>query len=100
MYAKQDLERPRGNLSVGGAVASRKSEIFAVPDVGSIQATARIMAAEQEITRGHLAAWDASVRAWLQTADEANRVRQTQLRLILDNISLPVNSQADLIKVF
>jgi hypothetical protein len=52
-------------------VARRKSEILAELDGGSTQATARIMAAQQEITRGHLAAWDASARAWLQTADEA-----------------------------
>lgn len=52
-------------------LARRKSEILAEFDGGSTQATARIMAAQQEITRGHLAAWDASARAWLQTADEA-----------------------------
>lgn len=31
-----------------------------------------------------------SFRSWLQTADEGQRLRQTQLRLIIDNISLPV----------
>lgn len=77
-------------------VARRKSEILASLDGGSMQSTASLMAAQQEITRAHLAGWDASARAWLQTADEANRVRQTQLRLVLDNISMPVNNKADL----
>lgn len=77
-------------------VARRKSEILACLDEGSMQTTASLMAARQEITRANLAAWDASARAWLQTADEANQVRQTQLRLVLDNISIPVNNQADL----
>ena len=33
------------------------------------------------------------VRAWLQTADRAKCVQQTQLRLISDNISLPVSTE-------
>jgi hypothetical protein len=77
-------------------VARRKSQILSELDQSSFQATASFMAAQQEITRTHLAAWDASARAWLQTADEANLVRQTQLRLVLDNINMPVNNQADL----
>lgn len=34
-------------------------------------------------------------RSWLQTADEGQRLRQTQLRLIIDNISLPVWTGGD-----
>jgi len=33
-----------------------------------------------------------SIRAWLQTADEAKKLEQTQLRLLVDNVSLPVSS--------
>jgi hypothetical protein len=77
-------------------VVRRKNEIMAGFDEGSMQSTANLMAARQEITRANLAAWDASARAWLQTADERNQLRQTQLRLVLDNISIPVNSQQDL----
>jgi hypothetical protein len=77
-------------------VVRRKNEIMAAFDEGSMQSTANLMAARQEITRANLAAWDASARAWLQTADEVNQLRQTQLRLVLDNISIPVNSQQDL----
>ncbi|KAH6653268.1 hypothetical protein BKA67DRAFT_569058 [Truncatella angustata] len=34
------------------------------------------------------------LRAWLQTADEAKKVQQTQCRLIFDNLSLPVSMQS------
>ncbi|KAF3022067.1 hypothetical protein E8E14_013357 [Neopestalotiopsis sp. 37M] len=50
-------------------------------------------AAQQEITRGQLADWDASARAWLQTADAVMRNKQTQLRLILKNINMSMGSE-------
>lgn len=55
-----------------------------------------ILASKQEISRESLAGWDASARAWVQSADEAESRRKTQLMLILENISLPVNSEKDL----
>ena len=51
-----------------------------------------LLAAQQDITRSQLADWDASARAWLQTADEAKRLQQTQLMLIINNLQLPVNN--------
>jgi hypothetical protein len=54
------------------------------------------MAAQQEVTRNHLALWDSSARAWLQTADEAYRFQQTQLRLVVDNVNIPINKDKDL----
>jgi len=50
-------------------------------------------AGQQEITRGQLAEWDSSARAWLQTADSIMAKKQTQLRLILKNIKLPMGSE-------
>jgi hypothetical protein len=47
-------------------------------------------AGQQDIPRSQLAEWDASARAWLQTADSIETRRQSQLQLILKNISLPV----------
>ena len=44
-----------------------------------------------QVSRQDLAQWDASARAWLQTADEVKKVQLKQLMLILDNITLPVN---------
>lgn len=46
-----------------------------------------------EVARDQLAHWDSSARAWLSAADEAMELRQTQLMLILNNISLPVNTK-------
>ena len=49
------------------------------------------MTREIELSREQLAEWDASARAWLQAADKAKKLNQTQLRLILDNLNMPVN---------
>ncbi|KAJ5202033.1 uncharacterized protein N7498_006696 [Penicillium cinerascens] len=65
-----------------------------------------------DVTRDQLASWDASARdwkaglmyrvliwlfsSWLQAADEAKRLQQTQLKLVLDNISIPVSTKPKL----
>ena len=51
-----------------------------------------LQAAQQEITRSNLADWDASTRAWLQTADEVKQLQQTQLMLVINNLQMPVSS--------
>ena len=51
-----------------------------------------LQAAQQDLTRSNLADWDASARAWLRTADEAKRLQQTQLTLIVDNLDIPVSN--------
>lgn len=53
------------------------------------------IAALQEISRMDLASWDASARAWLQSADEAKALQQKQTMLILDNANIPVNNEPD-----
>ncbi|KAI4117187.1 MAG: hypothetical protein LQ338_007598 [Usnochroma carphineum] len=53
-----------------------------------------LAASQIEVRREQLAEWDASARAWLQTADEAKRFQQTQTMLILKNINLPINKAA------
>ncbi|KAL2064516.1 hypothetical protein VTL71DRAFT_3653 [Oculimacula yallundae] len=53
------------------------------------------IAALQEISRAELSNWDASARAWLQSADEAKALQQKQTMLILDNASIPVNNEPD-----
>lgn len=57
---------------------------------------AALMAAEQPIQRDELQQWDASARAWLQTADSAMKKEYIQLKLILQNINLPVTSGSTL----
>ncbi|KAM5346322.1 hypothetical protein ACJ41O_009327 [Fusarium nematophilum] len=48
-------------------------------------------AVQQEITRDQLAAWDASARAWIQTAKSVMHKRDTQLRLILNNVHFAIS---------
>ena len=48
----------------------------------------------QDIQRSDLARWDASARAWLQSADQAKQKEQTQLMLILKNVQLPFDGGA------
>lgn len=50
-------------------------------------------AAQQDISRTELANWDASARAWLQSADLAMQKQHKQTKLILDNANLPVNAE-------
>ncbi|OTA61403.1 hypothetical protein K449DRAFT_331143, partial [Hypoxylon sp. EC38] len=49
----------------------------------------------EEVLRSDLRDWDASVRAWMRVADSAMARQQTQARLIIDNLSLPVNVKPD-----
>ena len=54
------------------------------------QATAFMPVAVDEL---QLSEWDASARAWLQTADEVYKWKQTQLKLIFNNVSLPIDAK-------
>ncbi|MCJ1397650.1 hypothetical protein MMC11_000846 [Xylographa trunciseda] len=69
-------------------VQNRREEIKAGVQVGMIGSVA---ASIQGIDRHDLMQWDASARAWLQTADDAKQFDQKQLTLILDNINLPIS---------
>ncbi|KAM5386964.1 hypothetical protein ACJZ2D_000257 [Fusarium nematophilum] len=71
----------------------RKQEILSNLKDGSPTELAGAMAAQQIITQDHLAAWDASARSWLHTADSAKRRQQTQLNLIINNVGIAVNSR-------
>ena len=54
-----------------------------------------LLAAQVVLDREQLAEWDNSARAWLRRADEGKKKEQTQLMLILNNLSIPVNSKFD-----
>ncbi|KAF8851387.1 hypothetical protein BDZ45DRAFT_679169 [Acephala macrosclerotiorum] len=56
---------------------------------------ASIRAAQQDISRRELAEWDASARAWIQSADQAKELQHKQMMLILNNVSIPVNSEPE-----
>ncbi|RSM18462.1 hypothetical protein CDV31_002597 [Fusarium ambrosium] len=49
-------------------------------------------AVQQEISRDQLAAWDASARAWIQTAKSVKNKQDTQLRVILRSVHYAVNA--------
>ncbi|KAH6951192.1 hypothetical protein BKA56DRAFT_505601, partial [Ilyonectria sp. MPI-CAGE-AT-0026] len=72
-------------------VERRKQEILATTTTGD----ASLMAAQQAISRQQLANWDASSRSWLQTADRERRNQHIQLKLIINNLSLLVNTSRD-----
>jgi hypothetical protein len=55
-----------------------------------------MLAAQQEFSREELGNWDASARAWLQSADEAKARQHTQLMLILNNTNFSIKTQPDL----
>ncbi|KAI0201354.1 hypothetical protein F4808DRAFT_450297 [Astrocystis sublimbata] len=48
-----------------------------------------------DVSRADLFDWDASARAWLRVADQVMKKQQTQARLIIDNLDIPVNSKPD-----
>ncbi|KAL8789433.1 MAG: hypothetical protein Q9213_001190 [Squamulea squamosa] len=73
-------------------VAERKRDINENTDASQIQGLAARVAAQQEISRADLATWDASARAWLLSADENQKFRLTQLRLIIKDSGLLVSS--------
>ncbi|KAJ6094128.1 hypothetical protein N7467_002973 [Penicillium canescens] len=52
------------------------------------------LAAAHEIDRASLGSWDASARSWLQVADQARKVEQIQIQLIVNNLSVAVKSQS------
>ncbi|KAL5083334.1 hypothetical protein Trisim1_001785 [Trichoderma cf. simile WF8] len=69
-------------------VDCRLREIEQASEASQLQGLAALYAAEQgrQILRDDLASWDASARAWLQTANEVKKLEDTQLKLIARNI--------------
>lgn len=75
-------------------VAKRKDELLRLTEHDPMAMQAQL-AARTTLSRDQLADWDASARAWLSAADDVNRTRQLQLRLIVDNVNLPVDHMTD-----
>ncbi|KAH6871318.1 hypothetical protein B0T10DRAFT_417493 [Thelonectria olida] len=73
-------------------IARRKDSVRAkLEEDGEIEAELAF-ALHQNFSRDDIAEWDASARAWLNVADSVMRKEQTQLQLILDNLTMEVNS--------
>ena len=75
-------------------VSTRKARLLD-SDGAEIQDEFTGWAARCSLSRQQLANWDASARAWVRAADESNRLRQKQLKLIIENIDLPVNAKTN-----
>ncbi|KAG8530308.1 uncharacterized protein KY384_004810 [Bacidia gigantensis] len=73
-------------------VGTRKEQLSAV-NANDPQNMFAAWAARLNISRQQLADWDASARAWLRAGDDANRVRQRQLKLIVENVNIPINTK-------
>lgn len=69
-------------------IRMRQEDIDSGLAKGEPQEISVCWAARQKIPRNELALWDASARAWLQSADEAKRFQRTQLQLIVGNLHL------------
>ncbi|KAK1250535.1 hypothetical protein MKX08_010538 [Trichoderma sp. CBMAI-0020] len=69
-------------------VDDRLKDLERASETSQIQGLAALYAVEQgrQILRDDLASWDASARAWLQTANEVKKREDTQLKLIVKNI--------------
>lgn len=73
-------------------ITSRREEIaHKFMDSGSIPFATLSAATQQPISLSSLAAWDASARAWLRTADAAKMKEHTQFFLICRNLTMPIN---------
>ncbi|KAJ8131732.1 hypothetical protein O1611_g1895 [Lasiodiplodia mahajangana] len=76
-------------------VAERRRDIAARYQNEEEMPFATAMAAAQaEITRDQLAKWDASARAWLQTADKSRFKQRKQFLLIANNIDIPISNES------
>jgi hypothetical protein len=57
-----------------------------------------LLAAKQDISRADLASWDASARAWIQSADQAKSSQHKQLMVVLHEAGIPVNNESGTFK--
>ncbi|KAK8091902.1 hypothetical protein PG997_002263 [Apiospora hydei] len=81
-------------------VIERKKEILSAFEEGAEVPFALASAAQQEITREHLSQWDSSARAWLQTADKSRQRQYKQFLLIIENLSIAVHRNKDVINAW
>lgn len=74
-------------------IAERRREITSRLEQGEpLHFGLAAAAVQQEVSRENLALWDASARAWIETAKSAMRRKDTQMRLILKNVECTVSA--------
>lgn len=91
MLARQFDDSKVGTAILMELVMERQREIQEAIENNNIVSISTIMAARQGISREELAAFDASVRSWLCSADEARISSQKKLMLILGNINITIS---------
>jgi hypothetical protein len=81
-------------------VKSRRQEIeeSSSLDDSQVRGFADRMASQVDITREQLALWDASARAWIQSADIAKEFQQSQLKIITRSLNLPISTPTNTYK--
>ena len=81
--------------SIWEEIVLKRKEQLSTIDGSDPQNVFAAWAARTSLTRQQLADWDGSARAWLRAGDDANRVRQKQLKLIIENLDVPVNTKSN-----
>ncbi len=91
MLARQFDDSKIGIAILVELVVERQREIQEAMKNNHIVSISTVMASQQEISREELAAFDASARSWLCSADEAKMSPQKKLMLILRNINTRIS---------
>ena len=91
MLARQFDDSKIGIAILVELVVERQREIQEAMKNNHIVSISTVMASQQEISREELAAFDASARSWLCSADEAKISPQKKLMLILRNINTRIS---------
>ena len=91
MLARQFDDSKIGVAILVELVVERQREIQEAMKNNHIVSISTVMASQQEISREELAAFDASARSWLCSADEAKMSPQKKLMLILRNINTRIS---------
>ncbi|RWA14935.1 hypothetical protein EKO27_g222 [Xylaria grammica] len=89
---------PKGNDSHGafaGVIGADATTLWAAATSEGELEHDVLLAVGGDISRSDLFDWDASARAWLRVADQVMVKQQTQAKLIIDNLDIPVNSKPD-----
>lgn len=74
-------------------IAARKEELKKrLEQQGELEQEV-LFVVDGDISRTDLLDWDASARTWLRVADKVMAKQQTQVRLIVDNLSISVNAK-------
>jgi hypothetical protein len=87
---------PPKAISIWVELILKRKNALLLPAYESAIGPTSLATAQISVNREQIAKWDSSARAWLQTADAFKALPQTQLMLIVNNISTPVNEKAEL----